>query len=123
MEHVRELRKHIFCDDKLIMRMKEIGVNNNWDLAYLTTCITLILDTPNPMDVYEYTMKLEGSVLDHYDEITRLAAESGIDPAEFNIDPTSIESIRSALRSATDDDLRRITEQYEANKNQKRGRR
>lgn len=55
--------------------------------------------------------------------ITRLAAESGIDPAEFNIDPTSIESIRSALRSATDDDLRRITEQYEANKNQKRGRR
>ena len=75
MEHVRELRKHIFCDDKLIMRMKEIGVNNNWDLAYLTTCITLILDTPNPMDVYEYTMKLEGSVLDHYDEITRLAAE------------------------------------------------
>lgn len=55
--------------------------------------------------------------------ITRLATESGIDPAEFNIDPTSIESIRSALRSATDDDLRRITEQYEANKNQKRGRR
>lgn len=55
--------------------------------------------------------------------INRLAAESGIDPAEFNIDPTSIESIRSALRSATDDDLRRITEQYEANKNQKRGRR
>ena len=55
--------------------------------------------------------------------INRLAAESGIDPAEFNIDPTSIESIRSALRSATDDDLRRITEQYEANKAQKRGRR
>ena len=54
--------------------------------------------------------------------IHRLAAESGIDPAEFNIDPTSIESIRSALRSATDDDLRRITEQYEANKHQKRGR-
>lgn len=54
--------------------------------------------------------------------INRLAAESGIDPAEFNIDPSSIESIRSALRSATDDDLRRITEQYEANKNQKRRR-
>ena len=27
MENVSELRKHIFCDDKLIMRMKEIGVN------------------------------------------------------------------------------------------------
>ncbi|MBO5939226.1 MAG: hypothetical protein J6Q82_06995 [Clostridia bacterium] len=52
--------------------------------------------------------------------IQRLAAESGIDPKEFNIDPSSIESIRTALGSATDDDLRRITEQYEANK---RGRR
>lgn len=54
--------------------------------------------------------------------IQRLAAESGIDPAEFNIDPSSIESIRAALRSATDDDLRRITEQYEANKANQRGR-
>ena len=47
--------------------------------------------------------------------ITRLAAESGIDPAEFNIDPKSIESIRHALKSASDEDLRRIAEQYEAN--------
>lgn len=54
--------------------------------------------------------------------IARLAAESGIDPAEFNIDPSNIESIRAALRSATDDDLRRITEQYEAAKANQRGR-
>ena len=54
--------------------------------------------------------------------IQRLAAESGIDPAEFNIDPSSIESIRKALGSATDEDLRRITEQYEANKQNQRGR-
>ena len=52
--------------------------------------------------------------------INRLAAQSGIDPAQFNMDPRSIESIRQALGSATDDDLRRIAEQYEANKN-KRG--
>lgn len=52
--------------------------------------------------------------------IGRLAAESGIDPAQFNIDPKSIESIRHALRTATDEDLRRIAEQYEANRNQKR---
>ncbi|MBE6546609.1 MAG: hypothetical protein E7668_04100 [Ruminococcaceae bacterium] len=52
--------------------------------------------------------------------ITRLAAESGIDPADFNIDPKSIESIRHALSTATNDDLRRVAEQYEANKN-KRG--
>ncbi len=52
--------------------------------------------------------------------ITRLAAESGIDPSEFNIDPRSIESIRQALSTATNDDLRRVAEQYEANK-KKRG--
>ncbi len=50
----------------------------------------------------------------------RLAAESGINPADFNIDPKSIESIRNALRTATDEDLSRIAEQYEANR--RRGR-
>lgn len=50
----------------------------------------------------------------------RLAAESGINPADFNIDPSSIESIRNALRTATDEDLSRIAEQYEANR--RRGR-
>ena len=51
-----------------------------------------------------------------------LAAESGINPADFNIDPSSIESIRSALRTATDDDLRRIAEQYEASTENGKGR-
>jgi hypothetical protein len=48
--------------------------------------------------------------------IQSLARESGIDPAEFNIDSSSITSIRSALSGASDEDLRRIAEQYEANK-------
>ena len=48
--------------------------------------------------------------------IQHLAAQSGIDPAQFNIDTNSIESIRKALSSATDDDLRQIAEQYENNK-------
>lgn len=48
--------------------------------------------------------------------ITTLAAQSGIDPAEFNIDTGSIESIRRALGSATDADLKRVAEQYEKNK-------
>ena len=52
--------------------------------------------------------------------IQRLAAESGINPADFNIDPQSIESIRSALSSASDEDLKRIAAQYEANR-KKRG--
>ena len=55
--------------------------------------------------------------------IQRLANDSGIDPAQFNIDPQSIASIRSALTNASDDDLRAIAEQYEANqKGRGRGR-
>ena len=46
--------------------------------------------------------------------ITRLAAEGGIDPASFNIDPKDIASVRRALSTATDEDLKRVTEQYEA---------
>lgn len=52
--------------------------------------------------------------------IQKLVAQSGIDPSEFNIDPQSIESIRYALRTATDEDLQKIAEQYEANRNKRR---
>lgn len=44
--------------------------------------------------------------------IRRIAAQGGIDPAQFNIDPTSIESIRKVLGSATDEDIARIAAQY-----------
>ena len=52
--------------------------------------------------------------------INRLAAQGGIDPAQFNIDPSSIESIRRVLSSATDTDLERIAEQYAANQANKK---
>lgn len=48
--------------------------------------------------------------------IQNLAKESGIDPSEFNMDTESIESIRRALSGASDEDLKRVAEQYEANK-------
>ena len=48
--------------------------------------------------------------------ISKLAADSGIDPADFNINPRDIESIRQALTSATDRDLARIAEAYEKNR-------
>jgi hypothetical protein len=50
----------------------------------------------------------------------RLAAQSGIDPKEFNIDLESVASIRKALAGATDEDLQKIADQYEANKGKKR---
>ncbi|MBQ4135488.1 MAG: hypothetical protein IJD73_00270 [Clostridia bacterium] len=52
--------------------------------------------------------------------IQRLIAESGIDPAQFNIDAGSVESIRKALSTASDEDLKRVAEQYEQNKGKKR---
>ena len=52
--------------------------------------------------------------------INRLAAQGGIDPAEFNIDPASIDSIRRVLSSATDKDLERIAEQYATNQANKK---
>ena len=52
--------------------------------------------------------------------ITRLIAQSGIDPAEFQLDPKDVESLRKALAGASDDDLRRIAEQYEANQRKRR---
>ena len=52
--------------------------------------------------------------------IQSLVRDSGIDPSQFNIDTGSISSIRSALSSATDADLKKIAEQYEANKKGRR---
>lgn len=48
--------------------------------------------------------------------VQRIAAQSGIDPKELNIDTGSIESIRNVLSSATDSDLSRIAEQFEKSK-------
>lgn len=52
--------------------------------------------------------------------IQSLIVQSGIDPAEFHINPQDIQSIRQALGSASDEDLKKIAEQYEANR--RRGR-
>ena len=52
--------------------------------------------------------------------IQKIATESGIDPHQFNIDTNSIESIRRALSSASDEDLKKIAEQYEQNQKNKR---
>ena len=48
--------------------------------------------------------------------INRLIAESGINPAEFNIDPSSASSIRAAISGADEEDLNEIIRQYEENK-------
>ena len=53
--------------------------------------------------------------------ITKIAAQSGIDPAQFNIDANNIQSIRRVLGSATDEDIARIAREYESGKLTKKG--
>lgn len=45
--------------------------------------------------------------------IKRIAGEGGIDLSSFNVNPQDLESVRQALRGATDEDLLNITRQYE----------
>ena len=52
--------------------------------------------------------------------ITKIAVQGGIDPAEFNIDTSNIQSIRQVLGSASDEDIARIAEQYESGKLRKK---
>lgn len=62
----------------------------------------------------ERLLSLNDRQLQHF--ITKLAADSGIDPATFNINLKDVQSIRSALSGATDADLAEIAEAYEKNK-------
>lgn len=48
--------------------------------------------------------------------IRNLAASSGINPSEFNINPSDVSSIRKALSTVSDEELCRIARAYEENK-------
>lgn len=45
--------------------------------------------------------------------IRSIAAESGIDPSLLGLNPESIQSLRQALGSASDDDLERLNGIYQ----------
>lgn len=75
MKNRTKLRNEIFCDGKAIMHMKEIGVNSNWDLTYVTICIALILDTDDYEKIYEYAQNIKGNILNFYDSIASLASK------------------------------------------------
>ncbi|MBE6597705.1 MAG: hypothetical protein E7641_08580 [Ruminococcaceae bacterium] len=48
--------------------------------------------------------------------INRLAADSGIDLSAFGVSSGDVKKLRSALGSATDEDLERVAKLYEENK-------
>jgi len=51
--------------------------------------------------------------------INKLIRESGIDPADFNINPSDLASVRQALGSVSDEELTRIVTQFEQTRKQR----
>lgn len=43
-DNFKELHKIIFCGDKTIKAVKALGVNTNWDLAYIVFCVSKYLE-------------------------------------------------------------------------------
>ena len=70
------IRKKVFCDDALIGILKDKGVNSNWDLAYVTVCIALILDIQDDFEpVMEYAKNIGDDMLAQYDILAKSCAE------------------------------------------------
>ena len=55
------------------------------------------------------------------DLLRKVARESGIAPESLGFNPNDIQSIRSALGSATDDDLKHLNDLYNNARRQNRG--
>lgn len=43
MCNLKQIRQAVFCDGQIIRAVKDLGVNTNWDLAYLTFCSAKIV--------------------------------------------------------------------------------
>ena len=52
--------------------------------------------------------------------IGEIAREAGIDPSELGLNPQNVAQIRSALGSATDEDLQKMNAVYEEYRRQRR---
>jgi hypothetical protein len=52
--------------------------------------------------------------------ILSIAAEAGIDPAQLGLNPDNIASVRQALGSATDADLKQMNALYESYRQNKK---
>lgn len=84
MADVKNIRRKVFCDDKLISVLKGKGVNSNWDLGYVTVLIAWICGGKEYdgefYDVLDYAKKLSDNIIDEYDRLARACSEkSGFD--------------------------------------------
>jgi len=75
MKRADELRAKYFCNDKTIKFVKEKGINNNWDLAYIVLAVSFHLDTENFEDVLTYLINLDEDRVGIYKHAEELLAE------------------------------------------------
>ncbi len=83
IDNVKALREKIFCNDTTIKLAKNIGVNSNWDLAYIVVCMAMILHTKDDFDkVYDYTKTFDCNALEMYDILAELLSKKTSMPLE-----------------------------------------
>lgn len=73
--NVKEIRRRVFFDDKIISLLKGKGVNSNWDLGYTVVLISLIINSENAEEIYRYARGLSDNIIDEYDNLANLAKE------------------------------------------------
>ena len=82
MNNIKEIRKKVFVDDKMISVLKNKGVNSNWDLAYVTLSIALILETKDFRKCLEYAENFNDDIFEIYKNIANeLEKKPGITDA------------------------------------------
>lgn len=75
MKNIESIRKNIFYNDKIIKALKSKGVNSNWDLGYVVVCISLIINSQNPLNIYNYIKTMSQNILDEYDILAQKTAQ------------------------------------------------
>jgi len=88
MERLPEIRRRVFCGDKLIAELKGRGVNSNWDLGYVTVLISWITGGRNGWGNFEkvlrYAQGLGDNILDEFDSLAdKAAAATGFNAASL----------------------------------------
>lgn len=74
-EEATQIRKRVFCEDKLISLLKNKGVNSNWDLGYVVYAVCKILDTDDFNSVLRYCEAMSDNILDEYPKIAKMLSD------------------------------------------------
>ncbi len=73
---VKEIRKEVFYDDKIITLVKERGVNSNWDLGYVVFAYIISGKCKSYKEVYDYISQSSLMAFDLYNECAHLLSET-----------------------------------------------